>query len=296
MPGFRVNRAKFGLTYSCPVTASVNPITSAVDLLKFLTDKFGTSDYIIGTELHQNGKNHYHCYMKFHTKVDSTNCKLFDFKGVHPNIITPGKGWIDYCAKAGEYITNFYERDPYATALRQDNLQEAISYLWQKRPKDMCHSAHNIEDNLRKKFKNTQPQLRYAGPFPEKFYPPDYNRSTHSLLLVGPPGIGKTQFARYLLGDCDYVKSKLEALRACQFDKPILFDEICMLGTDKKPIDPEESKEITDVENGGTLSARYRDINIPPGVTRIFCSNMEYPFRNPNEAVYGRRVVSHVIT
>ena len=166
-------------------------------------------------------------------------------------------------------------------------------------------SAHNIEENLRKKFKKVEDQKRFYGPFPHYFYPgeiiddnfvhADFDPTTHSLLLVGPPVIGKTQFARYMLGDCDYVKSKLEGLRTCRFDKPILFDEICMLGTDKKPIDPEDSKEITDVENGGSISARYRDIAIPCGIQRIFCSNMQHPFRNPNEAVYGRRVHTHVI-
>lgn len=38
----------------------------------------------------------------------------------------------------------------------------------------------------------------------------------------------------------------------------------------------------------GTLSARYKDIVIPPAVPRIFLSNFRC-FRNPDEAVYERR-------
>ena len=124
--GFRVQRTKFGLTYSCPVNATENPIDSREELLAFLVDKFGTGEYVIATELHENGKKHYHVYIKFHTKVDSTSASLFDFKGVHPNIITPGKGWIDYCVKKDEFDTNFYEADHYATALRCPTYDEAI--------------------------------------------------------------------------------------------------------------------------------------------------------------------------
>ena len=126
---------------------------------------------------------------------------------------------MDYCVKKGEYDSNFYEADPYDTALRQDTFQEAIDYLWKKRPRDMALSAHNIEENIRKKFKIIAPQVRFYGPFPRHFYPPaEFDPITHSLLLVGEPGIGKTQFARYMLGDCDYVKSNLEKLRTVAFE------------------------------------------------------------------------------
>ena len=77
--------------------------------------------------------------------------RLFDFKGVHPNVITPGKGWPGYVSKKGDYITNFYERCPYAMALSMPTAEDAIAYLWNKRPKDMVMSAHNAETNITKK-------------------------------------------------------------------------------------------------------------------------------------------------
>lgn len=178
----------------------------------------------------------------------------------------------------------------YKTALAMPTVDDAIAHLWQTQPKDMCHSGHNIEANLRKRFKPTLEQKRYFGPFAKHFYPIDFDPSTHALLLTGPPGVGKTQFARYFLGDCDYIKGTLEGLRCLDFDKPVLFDEISMLAAD-----PEQSKEITDVENGGTIAMRYKDVSIPPSVPRVFCHNVSHPFRNPNEAVYGRRVHHHVI-
>ena len=64
------------------------------------------------------GKHHYHLYLKFADALDTKNVKFFDILGVHPNVIrAPGKGWIAYCAKEKEFVTNFYESDPSAINL-----------------------------------------------------------------------------------------------------------------------------------------------------------------------------------
>jgi hypothetical protein len=157
-------------------------------------------------------------------------------------------------------------------------------------PGEMAKHGHNIEANLRKRKLVEPEQKRFYGPYPKEFYPVDWDRDRESLLLVGPPNLGKTQFARYLLGDCYYIRSSLEPLRTCKFDKPLLFDEVSML---ESP--PAQSLEITDVVDGGGIKMRYRDVAIPPGVQRIFCHNMLHPFQNPNSAVYERRVRTHQI-
>ena len=67
---FRVNRKAFGLTYSCPVNASDNPIQTH-DELRNLLDEKGANQYIIGKENHQSGKVHWHVYVKYDQEVDS---------------------------------------------------------------------------------------------------------------------------------------------------------------------------------------------------------------------------------
>jgi len=154
-------------------------------------------------------------------------------------------------------VTNM-ETDPFREAMACDDPDEAIQLLWERVPAEMCKNGHHIENNIRNRKRPIHEQKRYAGPYPPEFYPPDdWNPDTHALLIVGPP---------------------------------LLFDEISMLDAH-----PEQSKEITDIENGGTIKMRYKPVIIPPGIKRVFLHNIEHPFRNPDGAVYGRRVVTHVL-
>jgi len=285
--GFRLNRKCVGLTYSCP-TPGPNPIGGNEELREFFATLCTSFDYIIGRETHpSNGEIHYHAYLKSCVAFETSNSRYFDFKGVHPNILpgSPGAGWLAYCCKDKEFITNFYQKSAWSEALALPSAAAALEHLWQREPKTMLLQGHQVELNMVKRFKVEYVHAQYTGPYPVCFYPRVWDMSRHSLLILGPPGIGKTQFARYLLGDCDYIKGTYETgLKMISFTKPIVFDEINMLHRD-----PELSKELTDVENGGTIPCRYKDVIIPPGVPRIFVNNFRC-FRDPHNAVYGRRL------
>jgi len=293
---FRKHAHKVGLTYSCPVSAEDNPIPNNQALLDELEKLMGPGRYIVATELHESGKKHYHVYYHADTKIDTTNARFWDLYGVHPNILkdAPGVGWQAYCQKDKEFITNM-KRNNWSDALSKETVQEALEHLWQTEPKEMCVRGKQVEENIRKRKRGEAlPVKLYYGPYHEHYYPKEWDPTSHSLLLWGEKNTRKTQFARYLLshlyGDYHFAKAKVETLKGMPTGVPFIYDEVYMHNQD-----PNDSRELTDVENGGSVTARYGNVDIPPGVPRIFTANLEYPFKNPHETVYGRRVVSHYI-
>lgn len=293
---FRANRQKYGLTYSNPTdnVGLPHPIKDCEMLAEFLLFKGGPADYVVCEELHKNGDHHYHVYIKYSHNYDIRNECVFDLSGVHPNILNPGKGWLHYVTNENKdghvrYITNFFKKDPYIVALSLDTAEEAVESLWANVPSDMCKQGHNIIANVTRRMRTVFPATLYTGPYPQECFPEEWTPKTHSLLIYGTAGTHKTQYAKYLLhhlyGGFNYVKGTLKNLKGADFSLPILFDEI---GFWKE--DPALSKEITDVENGGSIKQRYADLFIPPGVPRIFLHNKKEIFRNPDKAVYERRV------
>lgn len=295
---FRFHAKKFGLTYSCPIDAEDNPVPSSEKLLEFLESKVGAGKYIIAEEKHESGKRHYHVYYHADAKVQTENVRFFDWPHtpdpVHPNIINkPGNGWMSYCKKDKVYISNF-EKGNFATAMELPTADEALEFLWNKEPREMLRFANTIESNMRKRKRSVFKAPIYLGPYPKHYYDFECNMQSHSLLLWGPPNQHKTQFARYLMahtvGDYVFLKKNPEQLKTSP-GVPFIFDEVYMHNHD-----PNDSREITDVENGGSVHARNSNAEIPPGVPRLFTSNYQFPFKNPNDSVYERRVVSKYIS
>lgn len=298
--GFRFKGKKIGLTYSAPIDPCPdNPIVSNQELLEYLTGIWGESKYIIAEEKHESGKRHYHVYMHLDTVLDKSKSDFADFKAdddrpwkhVHPNILqgVPGPGWMAYCKKDKEYITNMAECS-YREALALPSATEAVEHLWARQPRQMCLSGHLIEQNLAKRFKPAAREaVTYCGPYPRHYYPDAINMDKYSVCLYGPKETHKSQFAKYYMahryGPTGFIKSHKEALKKIDLNLPWILDEVDMLKHD-----PIESREITDVENGGTILCLYKAVDIPPG-PRMFTSNLDWPFKNPAEAVYDRRVI-----
>jgi len=296
---FRFHRATAALTWSCPKGSDVTPIKSCQHVYDEVVERHGPPlQFTVGEEKHPTRPeaSHFHAFFKWDHELDSEDRTLFDVAGVSPQIY-PGKassGFARYCAKEGIYITNHYQTDPFDQAASASTVPEGLEILWKKRPREMLLYADRIEANLSKRLCPAPTAPLYYGPWPSWFYPPHWDPNTHALLLVGDAGVGKTQFARYLMAHAypsySYFKGKHESGKKVRVDRPFIYDEVYLLEED-----PNLSREITDVENGGTVGCRNSNYIIPPGVPRIFLSNCEHPFRNPGNAVYDRRVVSFAV-
>ena len=274
--GFRFCAKKVGLTYSAPVDKDQNPLDVVwfegkfVDRLRDLHGE-NLNEYIIGQEAHQNGKMHYHVYMKFYNEFDTSNCRFWDLEEVHPQFInTPGKGFIDYCGKHGVYVSNFWEPDPWSAARDFDSVADGIAHLWAKRPRDMMLHGKQVEENLAAYKKRKFTGKLYFGPYREV----KWDHEHKALVLEGDPGMMKTQWAKYwashFYGSYFYCKNSLDALKYYKGETVIIFDDI-QLQERQKYIDA-----CFDVENGGLIPARNKDIEIPPG-PRIWLRNPEDP-------------------
>ena len=146
---FFVKRKNVGLTYSCPVGVS-NPIPDKEAILSALTERFGPSKYVVSHELHESGQSHYHAYFKFDSKLEVTDPRAFDLHDVHPNILNAGPGWIHYCRKHGDYITNLDRRDAFREALRSGSVDEGLEIIKLLDPGAYCRFGQSIELNLRR--------------------------------------------------------------------------------------------------------------------------------------------------
>jgi len=290
---FRVCRKQFGLTYSAPVDQEDHPIGSRERIRDYLTEKCGPNIHEICQEFHKNDKKHYHAWFKFDAEVDTTDSRYFDIDGVHPNIIKPGAGWRAYLKKTDSELLTNLESCPFAQALSASSVAEGMDILALRRPGDYLRYGESMERNLRRRLEAVPRPVCYYGPYLPGWHPTNWNPNTHSLLLWGPPGINKTQFAQYLMehmvGPHEYIKGSHEAVKRLSMRKPFIHDEINCLG---ERCEASNSREITDIESGGEVICRNSNVYIPPALPRIFISNIQYPFRNPQESVYNRRVVS----
>lgn len=249
---------------------------------------YGHSKYIVSEELHASGKKHYHAYYHFDKKLDCKDVKCFDIEGVHPNIIRgPKQGWIEYVAKDKNFETNFYAKDPCMAAMECDTWQEASDILWEKMPKWMLEKAAQVEKNFkRRKTVPHEPRI-YYGPYIKDCIiglRPGWNMNTQSLEVVGPPGIGKTQWAKYFCnhhGGFFYCKGTLECLKHYSNESWIIFDDV--------EVDLKDCNALLDVEAGGSIPARYYDSVLPGGVKRIFLHNGTIHFTGHTGAIDRRK-------
>lgn len=269
MPGFRFDAKKIGLTYSCPQDAADNPIETSEELRDFLISIFGSGKYIVSRELHQSGKRHFHAFYYADEKLETTNVRKFDFKGVHPNIIkSPGRPWQVYVSKAGDYVTNYFEEKTsvYERALLCEGVAPALELIKSEKPRDFLlygdRLRKNMEDHMQSKRRRPEPPSLSSW---QISLVPDWRKA---LIFHGVPGIGKTRLAM-TMGRNPLMIRHIDALRKMDSMTDLLvFDDMNFSQWPRSSI-----IHLLDMEDDSPVHMRYTNVTIPAGMRRIFTTN-----------------------
>jgi hypothetical protein len=116
----RVQARALALTWSCPKDKEVNPIDlmgGKDNLLeKLKAQRFGNNQVecvLVAREMHENGKAHYHAYVKYTSRINVVNMRSWDFYDVHPNIkvVSDWRKWVRYVIKDGDIANDGVDID-----------------------------------------------------------------------------------------------------------------------------------------------------------------------------------------
>lgn len=293
---FRFAALRAFLTYS-QVCENVTKETIHYDL----ADRFRIKNYVFAEETHEDGGRHIHAILVFETKLDSRDSRVFDINcghnecpDFHPNIkpIERGKTHmnrvLDYVYKEDPApLSNMEPKLTWGEIIEQSQCtEEYLSLIKHHYPKDFALSLARLKDSAAYLFPRTDANtiLENTYRFPLNDLPPawsainqrlpEWDPAMRSLVLVGPPGCGKTSWAKnFSKKPCLFVRH-LDSLRLFDptFHKSIIFDDLAF---EHLPV--QTQKYLTDCTDLAEVHIRYGIGRIPAGTERIFTAN-EYPF------------------
>ncbi len=280
-PVFHANAVQWLLTY--PHTDDVSH-QQALDAVA-ATKKAGIKAYVVCREKHKDGDCHIHMYIKFDRRVRVRYADCFDFKVgdklYHGNyqVARNAKKVISYCKKDGDFISkgvDVVDDNDWGKAVsmaRDGNARAAFDYLVDTHPRDVLQRGSDIMKNL-----VTLAKPKYSSPYKlADFRAPallcskwETERTKRSIILCGPPGTGKTSWARSL-GEHLFV-SHLDVLSNFQpgHHKYIVFDDMAFTHLPRSTC-----IFLVDVEQERQIHVRYKVAIIPARTPRIFCTNTE---------------------
>ena len=274
-------------------------------LLQFARTKGTLLEYSIGNELHTDPADplrihHKHAFLKYSKPIsmrDSRYSDMFDMPGLnarvlHPHIEPVGKTTQDkhtvvaYSQKDGDYIAsphlmnadiNRYQDDWPEKINNADSAQEALKMLRVDHPQIFYLHGTRILPMLDISHGQNDAVNFSRADFSLQIDPAELRQK--AVVLYGDSGIGKTscalaQFPRPLL------VSRMEDLKKISLRTThLVFDEMRFDGRDddtagrESKLSPQELIKLLDVEHNRSISARYKDAQIPKGMPRIFTTN-----------------------
>lgn len=186
----------------------------------------------------------------------------------------------------------------YAEAFALPSADEALKHLAENAPRDYALQRHNLEKNI------------YQHYLPKEVYKPKYSLadfnhpgvlfgSSLATLVWGPSNLGKTAFVKaHFLNPlfCTHIDA-LKSFKKYEHDA-IIFDDMSFMH-----MPPETVIHILETDSPASIHCRHRTAEIPAGVVKVFTSNLQNPFYDPNkvpeaqqEAINRRFKRLHVTT
>lgn len=204
---------------------------SKKELADYLHDTFKAVVVVACEEKHKDNNPHYHVWVEFEDKFYSKNCRVFDYKGIHPNIGEMLKKEKNTRGNALNYMTKT-DDNLYAIGIDIDqwkyNCKNKTKYICQ----DLLQGKVELKDMVEK-----QPQLlmnyeklkhNLDSYNLDKIEKTEKNRINENIWIAGAPGSGKTFYATHNFGDY-YIKSLNNWWDGYRGQKTVIVDEVSKL-------------------------------------------------------------------
>lgn len=284
---FRIAAKNVFLTYSNQEGGWGEP--NLQELFEFIRGIKPTTYCVVSEERHADGNKHFHAFIQFERKLDSTNSRLFDYNGWHPKI-EPTRSVV----KAIAYVKkdgNFLEEGEQPTGGKH-SLHSKCSEMDRAEWEEYCIENKIAFAYCESIWNRTHPRDRGTitnqefndGSVCTALEQFDWDfPANKGLILVGPSGCGKTLWAkRNAPRPCLFI-SHID--RLAEFDerihKSIIFDDMTF-----KHYPIQAQIHMVDQYDDRDIHIRYKTAFIPKGTPKIFTCNEE-PF-DQHEAIKRR--------
>lgn len=249
-----------------------------------------------GVEQHEDGNYHVHIgLVRAQNKMVKVGRRL-DVQGIHPNVqphvpttaslraalAYPLKEDEEGMVMFDEDIEDLFDPPPGRTAAPADrpnawrNAMEAASYedaleiLRVEEPREYILRHREIVEFFSKYF---APEFTPTYTVDQFVLDPidwDDVPLRNSVVVTGPPNLGKTQYSIAQLGEKPFLCTHIDVLRKFNgsIHTGILFDEISIAAWP-----PTAVINILDRELPRDIHVRYGTVHLPPGIRKIFCVN-----------------------